>query len=144
MLFILIPELDDYVGCCGFWAIHDFLIHKVEKECNQTNLDQVKHMSGLMAPRAREHCAAYPQGSFTCRLLIIMPVTFAVLFVIFFVAINVCACVMFCKWRNARRKYRKASNRLPPIYERKNKKNYNLTKDVHQPLKGTSKMANSA
>lgn len=136
------------MGCCGFWALHDFLLHKVEKECNQTNLDQVKGMSALVAPRVREHCAAYPQGSFTCRLLIIMPVTFAVLFVIFFVAINVCACVMFCKWRNARTKYQKAKTGSPvgsrnSSYRSKLNKNFNLPGELSQPLRG-SKAANNA
>jgi len=105
-----LPELNDFITCCGFWALHDFIIHRVDDECDAHNLQQVKHLAGLMVPHVRDQCIGYEHGSFTCRLLVIMPITFAILFIAFLVGICVCACVSFHKWMAVRRKYRKVVN----------------------------------
>lgn len=105
-----LPELDDFMLCCGFWAIHDFIIHKVDDECEPENLVQVKHMAGLAVPKMREHCREYEHGSFTCRLLVIMPVAFVIIFILLILGVCVCSCVSFYKWTAVRRKYLRVVN----------------------------------
>ncbi|OTF71976.1 hypothetical protein BLA29_000476 [Euroglyphus maynei] len=105
-----IPELDDYVACCGFWAINDWLQHKVSEECEEENVKQVQHLSGLIEPQIRPHCKAYERGSFTCRMLIIMPIAMVVLFILFVISFCVCAHVSLYKWIQVRRKYRRVVN----------------------------------
>lgn len=107
---ILISELNDFMTCCGFWAMHDFIIHKVDDECDPENLQQVKHLAGLMVPQVRNHCRGYEHGSFTCRMLVIMPITFVLIFIILILSVCVCSCVSFYKWTAVRRKYNRVVN----------------------------------
>lgn len=96
--------------CCGFWAIQNLVIHKVEDECDEHNLQQVKHVAGLVNPHMEKHCIAYENGSFACRMLVIMPIAFILIFVLTIIAVCVCSCVSFYKWGAVRRKYQKAVN----------------------------------
>lgn len=105
-----LPELNTFMTCCGFWALHDFLLHQVETSCTAHNLDQVKHLNGLVVPHIRDNCLGYEHGSFTCRMLVIMPITLAILFVLLILSICVCSCVSFYKWIRVRRKYRRVMN----------------------------------
>lgn len=109
-LFVLATELDDFMTCCTFWALHDWILHKVDAECEADNLSQVKHISGLMVPHVRDHCIGYEHGSFTCRMLIITPIVFIALFVLIILSICVCANVSFYKWIRVRRKYQRVLN----------------------------------
>lgn len=70
----------------------------------------MKHLAGAVVPHVRDQCIGYEHGSFTCRLLVIMPITFAVLFIALIIGINICACVSFYKWIAVRRKYRRVVN----------------------------------
>lgn len=90
--------------------MHDFIIHKVDDECDPENLAQVKHIAGLAVPKVRDHCLGYEHGSFSCRMLVIMPVTFAVLVILIILSVCVCSCVSFYKWIGVRRKYLRVVN----------------------------------
>lgn len=90
--------------------MHDFIIHKVDDECDPENLAQVKHMAGLAVPMVRDHCLGYEHGSFSCRMLVIMPVTFAILVILIILGVCVCSCVSFYKWIAVRRKYLRVVN----------------------------------
>lgn len=109
-MFDFLPELDTFVACCGFWTLHDFLIQKVEDECDETNLEQVHHLSGMVSPVIREQCSDYKQGSFACRMLVIMPIVIICLVVLLILAVCVCAHVTLYKWVRVRRKYRRVVN----------------------------------
>lgn len=86
------------------------ILHQVEDNCQPANLEQVKHINGLLVPHVRDNCLGYEHGSFTCRMLVIMPITFAILFVLLIVSVCVCSCVSFYKWIRVRRKYRYVKN----------------------------------
>lgn len=108
--FFSIQELDDFVACCGFWAINDWLQNKVSEECEEDNVKQVKHLSGLVEPKVRSHCTAYERGSFTCRMLVIMPLVMIILIILTSISLCICAHVSFYKWIQVRRKYRRVVN----------------------------------
>ena len=108
--YIMNQELDDYVACCGFWAINDWLQNKVSEECEEDNVKQVQHISGLVEPQIRQHCTAYERGSFTCRMLVIMPLVMIILIILTSISLCICAHVSFYKWIQVRRKYRRVVN----------------------------------
>lgn len=90
--------------------MHDWLIKKIDEECEPENLDKVRNLSGLVSPHIRDHCGSYQSGTFSCRMLVIMPITLCVLFIIFLLVLFICANVSLVKWIRVRRKYRRVMN----------------------------------
>ncbi|KPM09786.1 hypothetical protein QR98_0083310 [Sarcoptes scabiei] len=105
-----LPELNDYIACCGFWTLHDWLLTKVNEECDNEVLDKMHHLSALISPHMQDQCISYEQGSFTCRLLVIMPITILVLIFLILIAFCICANVSLIKWIYVRRKYQRIIN----------------------------------
>ena len=91
--------------CCGFWNVHDWLIAKVDEECEDDNSKQLQHISGLVSPMVRQHCTDYKQGSVMCRMLVIVPIIIISLSLLSIIGVCVCAHVSLYKWMHIRKKY---------------------------------------
>lgn len=99
----LMPEADSLMMCCGAWIMHDWMGSMVMDNCYEHNYHQINNMTRPFILQMETNCQSYPRDSFSCKLMIVTPITLLVILILLILSLCICAVVTCLRLRRYQR-----------------------------------------